>query len=450
VLIDGFWGFAASNFWTRDEAVRLARNAVTQAKAYRWGAPRDLGWEAPVTPATGEWSTPIKRDAAEVHPDEIADYKAAMASDFARRFPGGICAINETFMRREQLYLSTEGADTMQRLYTVLGTAKVQVTQPTRLGGRTVVAPSNLLTGTSGSYDYFTSLPFLEDEFPRLYEQAMRQPAPQPVTVGRYPILFDAATMGAIVGQTVGVASEIDRIRGYEANAGGTSYLGPLDTTIGRQLAPESVSIQGDRNAPLGVATVGWDDDGVVPTPFDIVRNGRVVDLPTSREHVLALDAAAHRTGPPRTSHGCAYAQSGRCIPIVCTPNLTLTPAATDITFEQLAAHVGDGIAVFGGDVHTDQQQLTAQINGGLWRIKNGKLDAPLSGGAVLIRSPEFWRNLRALGGASSALRSSWGDVKGEPAQGTGYSVTAVPVVVDQLAVIDVSAIASPIIPTTR
>ena len=57
VLVNGYWGFAASPYWTADEMVRLARKAVTQATANAMGTARhvELGM---IPNATGSWIMP--------------------------------------------------------------------------------------------------------------------------------------------------------------------------------------------------------------------------------------------------------------------------------------------------------------------------------------------------------------------------------------------------------
>ena len=73
VLVDGYWGFSASPVWDTDEAVRLAREAVSQARVNAKGTARtaELG-QYPVV--TGRWSTPIGIDPFTVTIEEKQDY----------------------------------------------------------------------------------------------------------------------------------------------------------------------------------------------------------------------------------------------------------------------------------------------------------------------------------------------------------------------------------------
>jgi TldD protein len=291
----------------------------------------------------------------------------------------------------------------------------------------------------AGGYEALASRTLLDDIEP-LYEEARRQLTAKPVTIGRFDVVFDATAMASIISQSIGAATEIDRVRGFEANAGGTSYLGPASETLGTALGGPLLTLHADRTDPKGAATVGWDDDGVAPDQFTLVRDGKVVDFATSREHVGEMAAwyAAQKVTP--SSHGCAASSAGSRIPMVQTPNVRMAPAARDASFEELLAGVKDGLAVVGGECAMDFRKLTGQGQAEvMYEVTNGKLGQVVSGGAYLIRSPEFWKGVAAIGGAGSAMRRGFYEAKGQPFQLLNHTVTAVPALVRGIAVIDVS-----------
>jgi TldD protein len=117
-----------------------------------------------------------------------------------------------------------------------------------------------------------------------------------------------------------------------------------------------------------------------------------------------------------------------------------MQPAAREASFEQLLAGVKDGLAVVGGECSMDFRKLTGQGQAEvMYEVTNGKLGQVVSGGAYLIRSPEFWKGVAAIGGAESAMRRGFYEVKGQPFQLLNHTVTAVPALVRGIAVIDVS-----------
>src|SRR5688572_710971 len=68
-LVDGCWGFAATNRVTKSGAQQAARDAVAMARAAREVNRRRVEL-APVTPVRGAWITPVLKDPIEVPLEE--------------------------------------------------------------------------------------------------------------------------------------------------------------------------------------------------------------------------------------------------------------------------------------------------------------------------------------------------------------------------------------------
>jgi TldD protein len=256
--------------------------------------------------------------------------------------------------------------------------------------------------------------------------------------------VFDGYAMASLVARTLGEPSEIDRILGFEANASGTSYLATAAeaaASLGvRQLGPAVMNIRANRSMPGGAATVKWDDEGVAPDEFDLIRHGVVTDYPTSRQHVGVMQEYYRAHGQPLRSHGCSGSGTALDFPAVVTPNLVMVPSATSASFDALVSDLADGYAVKGGDWSMDQQGLTGQWSGRsamVYRVKRGKLLSPVGGMGLLIRSPELWKNLVAVGDASSVETKGFRASKGQPAFSYAYSVSAPAARVSGLAVTD-------------
>jgi TldD protein len=250
--------------------------------------------------------------------------------------------------------------------------------------------------------------------------------------------VFDAYATAAIVDGTFGAALELDRALGLEANAAGTSYLAPVEQVLGTPIASPLVTLTGDRSMPGGVATVQWDDDGMTPRDFPLITQGVAVDYATSNEHAGTLASWYRRQGMPVTSNGCAAAGDALAMPLIRTPNLTLQPGAVDRSFLDLVAGVDHGIAILGGRVSMDQQQRNGVgMSTMAYRITKGKLAGTLTSVAYLFRTPEFWKGVMAIGGASSAAVRGFTTTKGQPVQTTVHSVRSVAVHVKQVRVVD-------------
>jgi TldD protein len=287
----------------------------------------------------------------------------------------------------------------------------------------------------------------------RLAAQRAAHESHKPVQVGRYTLVCDSTTMAALLDRTIGVATQLDRAMGYEANASGTScFDDPLGMLGVFKVGSPLVTVTANRSAPKQLATVKWDNEGVEPQPFSLVQEGVLVDYQTTREQAAWLAPYYQRTGKSVQSHGCASSENAECITMQHMPNLALTPSKTPATLDALVANVSDGILVVNGQTRADFQARTGLLLGECYEIKHGKLGPLLVGGSVLYDTVNLWRNVVALGDVSTQTTIAsttypWGaafdritgayPVKGEPPQRTSYSVQAAAAVIAKQAVID-------------
>ena len=78
--------------------------------------------------------------------------------------------------------------------------------------------------------------------------------------------------------------------------------------------------VTGDRTVPHGLATVGYDDEGVAGQSWDLISGGVLAGYQLDRR-------IARLTGAGR-SNGCAFADSPAHMPIQRMANVSLQPAA--------------------------------------------------------------------------------------------------------------------------
>jgi TldD protein len=227
--------------------------------------------------------------------------------------------------------------------------------------------------------------------------------------------------------ESVAHPTELDRIYGYEANYAGTSFIYPLEDFLGTfRYGPEIMNIQGERSAPGGLSTVGFDDEGVRPRDYLIVRDGVLVDAQTTREQAPWLADWYGRTGQEVRSHGCSYAQSWGDVQFQRMPNVNLLPHPDrDVSLDELVDGVENGILIDGnGSFSIDQQRYNAQFGGQVFReIRNGSVGGMLKDVAYQLRTPEFWNSMDLIGGPSTYWTGGANnDGKGQPSQSNAIS----------------------------
>jgi len=419
-LVDGAWGFAGSNAWTADEVARLARESVAQARVNAQASRNKFDLESAMPAASGDWKMPVRKDPFDVRLSEKLDVMWAF-TDAVSRIDAPVEVIASyrlRHVRQEKTFGSTDGAYATQTLYTSHPFFTVGALDGRKVAGRTL----DRLQPAAAGWEHVTEASHLE-HIPELVEEVLMMLDAEPVDPDRYDIVCDGYTTARLAGLTIGVAAELDRVLGYEANAGGTSYLAPAEETLGKlRLGPPELNVTADRRRPGGLATTKWDDEGVVPDEYDVIRNGVLVNYHSSR-------------GIGTTSRGCAVAETALGIPQIGTPNISLQPGKDDLTFADLVSTLEKGLVVIGGaatpdwfgPVTADRQQLNGEINPSMvYEVRNGKRTRFIRNVEVLFRSPELWNGLQHLGGKSSQVYTGMTVRKGQPGQWQRFGIGGV------------------------
>jgi TldD protein len=271
-------------------------------------------------------------------------------------------------------------------------------------------------------------IPDLQDQIKAATEEAvaLSQLPRRELDVGRYPVVFDGATFGAALGYTLGQACEMDRVLGYEADASGTSFLAPANEFLGAQAFSPLLTVTADRNVP-DAAAVRWDDEGVVPDSFTLVKDGRLMDYQTSRQTASVLKDWYHSQHAPVRSHGGAVASNADDPIMVRTSHVSVAPSARKTSLEDLCRDMRHGILVRQGNYCTTDQQLSsASMNFALMlEIERGKIVRRIKGAALQFSALSFWKALNAVGDASTLLKSEFSTYKGQPWKSASQSATA-------------------------
>lgn len=413
VLVDGTWGFAASPNVLRREAFRLARTAVDQA---RTNAARRRGTvELAPTSASpdGEWHSPVVVDPFDVGIEDKVDL-LLRANGEARRAGARFVDSAIECVRIETTLASTVGALVHQVQYRTYPTMVITAVASggTRFSQRTSaeVAPMGL------GYEHVQRADLPGRAGPWA-EEAVAQLTAPPVEPGTYDLILHPSNLFLVIHETIGHATELDRAMGFEAGYAGTSFLAPPEAMLNQfRFGPEFMNVQGDRTQHGGLATVGWDDEGVPADAWPIVRDGVLVDYQTTREQAGWI--AAH-TGVTR-SHGCAHAESWRYPPFQRMPNVSLLPGEDEVTLDDIVAGTDRGLLFVGrGSYSIDQQRYNFQFGGQTcYEIRNGARVRLVRDAAFQGRTPEFWNALDMLGGPHTyELGGTFYDGKGQPGQ---------------------------------
>jgi TldD protein len=398
VVHDGTWGFASGPDVGSDEGARLARRAVEVARTARPlnSEPVELADEPVHADAT--WVSAYEVDPFAVDPAEKVGLLGAwserlLASDDVDHVDAALQQALEC-----KFYADTAGTTTTQqriRLQPV-----VQVTRVDPAGGfetmRTTAPPVGrgweYLTGTTWDW---------EDELAQLPSNVAEKAAARSVEAGRYDLVIDPTNLWLTIHESIGHATELDRALGYEAAYAGTSFA-TLDQLGSLRYGSEVMHVTGDRTTPHGLATTGFDDEGVETQSWDLVRDGVLVGYQLDRR-MARQNAAVLGSG---RSNGCAFADSPAHVPVQRMANVSLQPAAGGPSTEELIGGVDRGIYVVGDKSWSiDMQRYNFQFTGQrFYEIRGGRLVGQLRDVAYQATTTEFWGSMEAVGGPSTYL----------------------------------------------
>ena len=410
VVHDGSFGFAATVELDADAAAALADQAVATARATAAAVREHV--ELADEPSHGEavWTSSYDLDPAQVPTAE----KVALLEEWSGRLlraPGvdhvtaDVLAVVE-----DKHYADLSGTVTTQRrvrLHPVVEAIAVDA----EAGGfetmRTLAPPVGrgweYLLGEGWDWD---------GELARIPEYLAEKLHAPSVTPGAHDLVIDPTNLWLTIHESVGHATELDRAMGYEAAYAGTSFA-TFDKLGTLAYGSKVMNVTGDRTVPHGLATVGYDDEGVEAQSFDLIREGVLVGYQLDRR-------IARLVGLGR-SNGCAFADSPGHIPIQRMANVSLRPASGyGPTTEELISSVEKGFYVVGDKSWSiDMQRYNFQFTGQrFFRIDNGKLAGQVRDLAYQSRTTEFWGAMQAVGGESTyRLGGAFNCGKGQPGQ---------------------------------
>ncbi|MEU5543332.1 TldD/PmbA family protein [Streptomyces sioyaensis] len=414
VVHGGAWGFASGVDLTMDAAARVAAQAVAMAKLSAKvirAAGSDERVELAAEPAHPDRTWISSYD---INPFDVPDAeKTGLLADWSARLLAaeGVSHADASLLtvQENKFYADTSGTSTTQqrvRLHPQLTAVAVDPASGDFDSMRTLAPPVGrgweYLTGDH--YDWDGELA----RIPEHLAEKMRAPG---VEAGTYDLVVDPSNLWLTIHESIGHATELDRALGYEAAYAGTSFA-TFDQLGKLAYGSALMNVTGDRTAEHGLATIGYDDEGVAAQSWDLIKDGTLVGYQLDRR-------IAQLTGFSR-SNGCAYADSPDHVPVQRMANVSLQPAPDGPSTEELISGVDRGIYVVGDrswsiDMQRYNFQFTEQR---AYTIRNGRLCGQVRDVAYQGTTPEFWGSMVAVGGPQTyVLGGAFNCGKAQPGQ---------------------------------
>ncbi len=437
-LVDGAWGFAATSDLTKDSVAKVTKLALEQARANRASQLKPVILAPTPGNQVGEWTTPFKTDPFTVSiPEKIALLLAANEAAFKVKNVRNVQS-SMSFLKEEKNFMNTDGSYTVQTVYRTQPSMSVTAINDDRTDFQS--RASNDIAPMGRGYEHVIEAKLAENA-PRWAEEAVQKLSAKPVEPGRYDLLLHPSNLWLTVHETIAHPTELDRALGFEANYAGTSFCAPPDKVLGKlKFGSDIMNVVGDREQEGSLGRVMWDDEGVKPVKFDIIKNGVFVDYQTTREQASMLADYYKKAGKPVRSYGCSYAQSWADVQFQRMPNVSIQAGKNDYVWEDMISQMDKGIAIVGdGSFSIDQQRYNGQFAGQcFYEVKGGKIVGMLKDVAYQFRTPQFWGSMKVIGGPRSYhLGGAFGDAKGQPGQSNSVSHGCPPALFTQTNIIN-------------
>ena len=407
MLVDGAYGFAATNMMDKDSILRTAKRAfrVAKASAKTMRTPIQLA-EEPVYEDTVV--TPMKKDPDTADLSETTQLliDASKAMDNGDPRIKSRTAIYNSW-RDHMILWTSEGSKINQTIVVTGGGVNILANE----GRNTQVRgyPGGLRGDLStAGYEYFENQNLLE-KAPTVTEEVLGL-----LEAPHCPARNDA-TIIVQPGQLMlqlhenGHAFEMDRAYDYEAAFAGTSFLKPhLMNSL--KFGNELITIHADATFPGGLGTFFYDHEGVKAQKTTLIDKGTLVGYMSSRE-------TAGLQGWKRSS-GSTRATSYDRMPLIRMTNINLQPG--DWNYDELIEDTKDGYIM---DTNVswsiDDLRLSFQFGTEIgWRVENGEITGLVRNPSYTGITPKFWNSANAVCNEKSfRIYGTPNCGKGEPSQ---------------------------------
>ncbi len=385
ILVDGAYGFAATNILSKDSLSNTVKRAFRIAKASSLSVknPIHLAKEATYVDKV---STPIKKDPESVELQDTVNIlmEASKLADIGdTRIK--VRKTSYDYWKDHMILWTTEGSKIDQEIVVCGGgVTALAVQDGTETRGYPGGHRGNLSTA---GYEYFTGLDILSHASEVSKEAVALLDSP------KCPARNDANII-VLPGQLMlqlhenGHGFEMDRAYDYEAAYAGTSFMKPhLVNSL--MFGNELVTIYGDATYPGGLGTFYYDHEGVKAQKNILVENGKLVSYLSSRE-------TAPLKGWKRSS-GTARASAYDRMPLIRMTNINLKPG--DWKYDELIEDTQDGY-IFDTNISwsIDDLRLSFQFGTEIgWRVEHGEITGLVKKPSYTGITPKFWNSINAI-----------------------------------------------------
>jgi TldD protein len=385
VMKNGAWGFAHSNIFTNDEVKKTVESAIKVAEI---SAKIRKGKGLTLAPERGyidTYSTKIQIDPFAVPLNEKVDLMLEVNKTLLNYAKVKRAFFMLDLFNDDKFFASTLGSRIHSNIYYVY-----PMITATAVNEKDSQSRSLDDGGYAAGWEHILKMDLVGKASAIAEEAIMKLEADEPGEIRRRDLILNPNHLGLTMHESVGHPTELDRVLGWEADMAGVSFATPEKLKKYRY-GSDIVNFIGDNTLSFGLATAGYDDDGVPGQKWYIIKDGILNEYGSTRDSRPFLDDGMSR--------GCSRATNYYDFPINRIPNLYLEPGKKKLSPQELISDTEDGIYIEGrGSFSIDQHRVNFQFGGDMfWEIKNGKKVRPLKDVLYKSNNPEFWNSCDAI-----------------------------------------------------
>jgi TldD protein len=403
-LVGASWGFAATSELTDRDAARVGGEATATAKASARVGGSELRL-ADVEVAQDSYTTPHDEDPFAVPLEEKVGLVVGVTATMQETEGVAMATATLQFWDNEKWFVSSQGHRIRQHLVEAGGGMDATAVGEHETQRRSY--PQAFGHYETGGYEVVRRFD-LPAHAPRVAEEAVQLLDAPLCPSGEMDLILDSSQLALQIHESVGHATELDRILGWEAAFAGTSFL-ELDQLGSLKYGSELMNITADATVPGGLSTFGYDDEGTPAQRVDLVREGTWVGVLSGRD-------SAHLAGLP--PGGMVRGDGFNRMPMVRMTNVGLLPG--DSSLDEMIADTRAGVVMeTNRSWSIDDRRLNFQFGCEIgWEIRDGTRGRMVRNPTYTGITPRFWASLDRLAGEDEWV--PWGVPncgKGQPMQ---------------------------------
>jgi len=403
VLKNGCWGFAGTTILSDESIDKAIKRAITNATLGSKFRTKPAVFK-PLKPIVETYNFLPLEDPFKMNDEEKINYLEKIAKKLVGNEKIVYSNVYCELYRQHKIFTNTEGTFVESTVYDSMPMMYVLASNGKETMCRTYPGHMN---GHRGGFEVVRGTE-MEKHTDEIIEQAIKLLDAPRITEERADIIIGGGHLALQLHESVGHATEADRILGKEISYAGKTFIKP--EMIGNfKYGSELVNIYSDSRDEHGMGFHIVDDEGTPGATVDIIKKGILLDQQNSQESAAIL-------GLQPTSN--MLATHGDDIPLIRMTNFCLAPGKGSL--QDLIANTENGYYIdftktWSIDDNRNNFQFTTEIG---WKIENGELKHIVKEPTYFGITPEFWAACDGICGEEEwKYHGTFHCGKGEPGQ---------------------------------